>query len=54
MAKLGRQMYLTSEGKKLNNYKVNLKKSIIEKAEMENTTDVKIEAKPGMIIITKM
>ena len=54
MTKLGQQMYYTSKGKNINSYKINIPKSIIKKAKMEDIEEVRIYVEEeGKIIIEK-
>lgn len=55
MAKLGKQPYFTRAGeKKINCYKVNIKKEIVEQAGIKDTDEIKVYTKDGKIIIEKI
>lgn len=54
MQKLGKQYYYSPTGeKKINCYKINISKEIIEKTNIKNNDNIKVYAKDNKIIIEK-
>lgn len=54
MARLGKQMYFNAKGeKKVNCYKVNIPKEVVEKSGIKETENIKTRAENGRIIIER-
>lgn len=54
MPKLAKQYYLNAKGeRKINCYKINISKEIIEKTNIKNNDNIKVYAKDNKIIIEK-
>ena len=53
--KLGKQMWINAKGeKKVNNYKVNISKVVVEKSGIKDDDEIKVYAKDNAIIIEKV